>query len=98
MKHIKTQAVREEATYTSDFSGKNMGEISECEITFEFNYGSPFDTTVLKFDLTSNEAKALLQVIGRQLSKEKHKELLENTNIPEALIKHIIFRPKEPQV
>jgi hypothetical protein len=76
MKKITKPAVREDATYYSDFTGKCFGEWHPpIQLKLEFGYGSIYDGSCLKFDLDDKDIEDILTLLKSKLSDDTKKEL-----------------------
>lgn len=76
MKKTTKPAQKEEAVYYSDFSGKCFGEFHPpVELTIEFNYGSSYDGSKLKFDLDDKDMEDILALLKSKLSNDSKKAL-----------------------
>lgn len=81
MKKITKPAEKEESVYYSDFSGKCFGDFHPpVELTIEFNYGSEYDGSKLKFDLDDKDIKDVLAILKSKLSNDT-KKILKATYI-----------------
>lgn len=70
---------QEEVEYRSDFSDKSFLNFDpHAIITFDFNYGSRFDGENLKFHLTDDEARYVLDFIKVHLSKNRINQMKNN--------------------
>ena len=79
MKKVIIPNVKEEAVYYTDFNGVFYGEnVPPVELTIEFNYGSAFDGSKLKFHLCDKEIVDVLVFLKQKLSKDTLKNLKEN--------------------
>lgn len=77
MKKIIKPLIKEEAVYYSDFSGKPFDECGPpVELKIDFNYGSKYDGSQLKFDLTDEEFQPLLNLI-KNLVTEDYKSAIK---------------------
>lgn len=71
MKKVVAPATKETAVYYSDFSGKCFDEFGPTvEMSFEFNYGSNYDSSKIQLHLTNEEAEQVLDFIKTKLSKD----------------------------
>lgn len=76
MKKIIKPAQKEEVVYYSDFSGKCFGEFyPPVQLTIDFNYGSGYDGSKLKFDLDDKDIEEILFLLKAKLSNDTKKEL-----------------------
>jgi len=76
MKKIIKPSQREEAVYYSDFSGKCFGELyPPVNLTLDFNYGSAYDGSKLKFDLNDEDIESVLPLLKSKLNNEIKEQL-----------------------
>jgi hypothetical protein len=74
MKKTTKPAQQEEATYYSDFSGKCFGDFHpHIELIINFNYGSKYDGSMLKFDLDDKDIEDVLVLLKSKLSNDAKK-------------------------
>jgi hypothetical protein len=80
MKVIKTPKQLEEAEYVCDFTGKSFNNFSApVEVTFDFNYGSRYDSTRFTLHLDDESVEKILQVIKENLREESKQNINQNT-------------------
>lgn len=71
MKKVIEPATNETAVYYSDFSGICFDHFGpNAELTFEFNYGSKYDSGTVKLHLSDEEAEQVLSFIKTKLTKD----------------------------
>ena len=76
MKKITKPAQPEEAVYYSDFSGKCFGDFHpHVELMIDFNYGSKYDGSKLRFDLDDKDVEDILALLKSKLSNDTKKAL-----------------------
>lgn len=76
MKKITKPSQKEEAVYYSDFSGKCFGEFHPpVELIIDFNYGSSYDGSKLRFDLDDKDIEDILALLKSKLSNDAKKAL-----------------------
>ena len=76
MKKITKPAQKEEAVYYSDFSGKCFGEFDpHVQLTLDFEYGSKYDGSKLRFDLDDKDNEDILALLKSKLSNDTKKAL-----------------------
>ena len=76
MKKITKPAEKEEAVYYSDFSGKCFGDFHpHIELIIDFNYGSKYDGSKLRFDLDDKDTEDILALLKSKLSNDSKKAL-----------------------
>jgi hypothetical protein len=63
MKIIKRPAVREEADYTCDLTGKPINEGLPCCLSLQFGYGSTHDGEAYEFHFSEEAEQVLLPVL-----------------------------------
>ena len=76
MKKITKPAQKEEAVYYSDFSGKCFGDFHPpVQLMIDFNYGSKYDGSKLRFDLDDKDIEDILALLKSKLSNDTKKAL-----------------------
>ena len=76
MKKLTKPAEKEESVYYSDFSGKCFGDFhSPVELMIDFNYGSKYDGSKLRFDLDDKDLEDVLMLLKSKLSNDTKKTL-----------------------
>ncbi len=82
MKKVIKPAVREEAVYYSDFSGKCFGEYyPPVELTISCSYGSKHDGAGIELHMDDEEMRPFIELIKKSMSedcKAKLKKQLES--------------------
>ena len=78
MKKIITPAVREEAEYICDVTGKR----AVAKLIMRFGYGSARDLDLLDVDLSSEVAEAVLQHLQSKYPQFKTEEMEDPTSCP----------------
>jgi hypothetical protein len=79
MKKVIVPKTHEQAVYYSDFTGKCFSMLPEVELTIEFNYGSKFDGSKLKLDLSDEDLMPIIDLIKSKIS-EDYKNKLKSEN------------------
>ena len=76
MKKTTKPAQKEEAVYYSDFSGKCFGDFHPpVQLMIDFNYGSGYDGSKLRFDLDDKDIEDILALLKSKLSNDTKKAL-----------------------
>jgi hypothetical protein len=90
MKKVIVPKTYEQAVYYSDFTGKCFSMLPNVELTIEFNYGSKFDGTSLKLELSDEDIMPIIDLIKSKLSEDykfklKSENFINNINHDDAM-------------
>jgi hypothetical protein len=80
MKKIITPKQLEKAEYICDFTGKSFNDFTApVEVTFEFNYGSKYDSTRFTLHLDDESVEKILQIVKENIKEESKQYINQNT-------------------
>ena len=90
MKKVIIPKTHEQAVYYSDFTGKCFDMLPNVELTIEFNYGSKFDGTSIKLELSDEDIMPIIDLIKSKLSEDykfklKSENFINNINHDDAM-------------